>query len=173
MFKVMRDDDAWYYYNNECRWATKAEAEFAMKGIEARNPFLAGKLTVVDSPVTIWEIRVLAGFTYFPTIATNYYHEKPQHAGNWNENIESGKNYMVGRETPMSKFLADYRRPMSRWQKLAYAWAIENPDKMLILENDRYCWQVYKRGDFVEFGLPHHGKGGEKHWMSRTGKTMI
>jgi hypothetical protein len=34
-------------------------------------------------------------------------------------------------------------------------------------------YHIAKRGEYVEFGLPHHCHGGEKYWVSRNGKTKV
>jgi len=34
-------------------------------------------------------------------------------------------------------------------------------------------YHIAKRGEYVEFGLPHHCHGGEKYRVSRNGKTRV
>jgi hypothetical protein len=34
-------------------------------------------------------------------------------------------------------------------------------------------YHIAKRGEYVEFGLPHYSHGGEKYWVSRRGKTKV
>ena len=94
------------------------------------------------------------------------------HTG-WNESIESGKSLMVGKDVPTTQFMKGFSRPMQPWQKAAFIWAKNNPDMILEVESNRYAWQVYVRGEYVEFVLPHHDKGGERAYISRTGKTMV
>jgi hypothetical protein len=59
--------------------------------------------------------------------------------------------------------------------RLAYAWCMANPSRMLVLTSPkpRLIYQIAKRGEYVEFGLPHHCHGGEKYWVSRNGKTKV
>jgi hypothetical protein len=50
-----------------------------------------------------------------------------------------------------------------------------NPSRMLVLSSTkpRFIYHIGKRGEYVEFGLPHHRHGGEKYWVSRNGKTKV
>jgi hypothetical protein len=41
------------------------------------------------------------------------------------------------------------------------------------IDEARLIYHIAKRGEFVEFGLPHHCHGGEKYWVSRNGKTKV
>jgi hypothetical protein len=38
---------------------------------------------------------------------------------------------------------------------------------------NRLIYHIAKRGEYVEFGLPHYSHGGEKYWVSRRGKTKV
>lgn len=73
----------------------------------------------------------------------------------------------------MSRFLKRYSLPLSSWQRMAYDFAIQNPMLVLHVETDRYEWNVYLRGEYVEFRLPYHDKGGEKSYVTRTGRTKV
>lgn len=73
----------------------------------------------------------------------------------------------------MSQFLKRYSSPLSNWQRMAYDFAIQNPMLVLHVETDRYEWNVYLRGEYVEFRLPYHDKGGEKSYVTRTGRTKV
>jgi hypothetical protein len=120
-----------------------------------------------------WLVRAYAGYTYSAHTERNYYADHPEHALGYDYILESGRSYMVGTETPMPEYLRTHRRPMRTWQKLAYQWCMANPDRTLVLRSDRHEWNVYKRGDCVEFGLPHQDLGGERHYVSQTGSSMI
>lgn len=52
---------------------------------------------------------------------------------------------------------------------------IANPSRMLVLTSttSHLIYHICKRGEYVEIGLPHHSHGGEKYWVSRTGKTKV
>jgi hypothetical protein len=91
----------------------------------------------------------------------------------WDDALRAGRDYMAGSDTPMDAFVKRYRSPMRRWQQMAYRWALQHPERMLVLRNDTNFWEVYKRGEYVEFGLPHHDAGGERHYISRNGKSKI
>jgi hypothetical protein len=83
--------------------------------------------------------------------------------------IEAGKSYMVGSDVATADYLKSHRSYMdpNGWMAAAVAYAFANPDKKLIIEGHGsrpLHYQVYKRGNFVEVALPHHGQGGERHW---------
>lgn len=91
----------------------------------------------------------------------------------WDRTIEAGKSYMVGDKISMTKFLKSHSSPLCAWQKLAYQWAIENPDQILHVENRTHEWRVFLHGEYVEFELPYHEKGGERNYVTRSGKTKV
>ena len=70
-------------------------------------------------------------------------------------------------------FLHVYRRPMLDWMVAAYAWARQNPDRVLTLYSGPFSWHVYQRGEYVSFTLPFHESGGEKEYISRDGVSRI
>lgn len=90
------------------------------------------------------------------------------------EGLIAGRNYLVGDDSvPMSQFIKEHRSPCSKWQGLAYLWAKANPDKKLVVDTPTMSWEVYTRGEYVEFALPHHDAGGERHYISENGKSKI
>lgn len=91
----------------------------------------------------------------------------------WDESLRCGRSYLVGPDVPMSEFIKSHRSPLSKWQKLAYAWALANPSEKLVVRGAKNEWEVYVRGEYVEFGLPHHDAGGERHYVSKDGKSKI
>jgi hypothetical protein len=111
----------------------------------------------------------------YPTMATyeNYYATHSDEYGTWDRSIAAGKSYLVGDTQTLAEFIRTHRSSLSAWQKLAYQWALENPTKKLVIDTGRHEWHVYKRGEFVEFGLPHQDKGGERHYISNNGKSKI
>jgi len=96
-----------------------------------------------------------------------------QNIHTWDQSAESGRNLMFGKDVSMSRFIKTHTRSMQPWQKLAFIWAMNHPDMILEVESDRFAWEVYRMGEYVEFFMPDHGKGGEKVFISRTGKTML
>lgn len=102
---------------------------------------------------------------------TSEWHLKPGEFGFWDKIIECGRSYMVGTATSMKEYLRSHSSPLSRWQKLAYSWALQNPDSILEVDTKTHHWRVYLRGEYVEFALPHQSYGGEKHYVTRDGKT--
>ena len=98
--------------------------------------------------------------------------EDPKH-GNWEVALESGRSYLVGSGVSLREFVRKHSSALSGWQRVAYAWCVANPDQCLVLNSrsPRRIYEIKKRGEYVEIGLPHHEHGGEKHWISRDGKT--
>jgi len=115
----------------------------------------------------------------FPYIVTQLSNEYPNGVdrlhGSWDAAVESGRSYLVGIETPMKEFLRRHTSSMSEWQKLAYDWCLANPNSRLVLKSAKpsFEYHAYKRGEYVEIGLPHQEAGGEKHWISRDGKRKV
>ena len=93
--------------------------------------------------------------------------------GSWDVAVESGRSYLVGSSLSLKEFIRKHSSALTRWQRMAYAWCIANPDQCLVLNSRplRRIYEIKKRGEYVEIGLPHHEHGGEKHWISRDGKT--
>lgn len=104
---------------------------------------------------------------------TSEWHLKPGEYGFWDKIIECGRSYMVGTGTPMKEYLSSHSSSLSRWQKLAYDWALQNPGSILEVETKTHDWQVYLRGEYVEFALPHQERGGEKHYVTRDGQKKV
>jgi hypothetical protein len=52
---------------------------------------------------------------------------------------------------------------------MAYASCLASPSRVLVLTSTKpgLIHHIAKRGEYVEFGLPHHCHGGEKNWVSR------
>ena len=107
--------------------------------------------------------------------ANEYRNGEDPHYGDWNRALEAGRNYLVGRDVSLTEFARTHRSSLNDWQRLAYQWCLANPSQALVLRarNGRLIYEIKKRGDYVEIGLPHHDHGGEKHWISRDGKTKV
>jgi len=127
----------------------------------------------VGDKVTPWEIRCIFQTEVFISarIKDHRYLEQDEFWF-WKRIIESGKSYMVG-DIPTSKYLRDYSSSLSKWQKAAYMWAIENSNEILVVETKTHHWRVYQRGEYVEFALPHQEHGGERNYVTRNGKTKV
>ena len=87
--------------------------------------------------------------------------------------LGAGRDYLAGHDMPIEEFKEKYGSRLSSWQREAYKWAIHNPDKKLIVDNNRrygrgrhYEWHVYVRGNQVCFDLPHHDAGGERGYTA-------
>ena len=91
----------------------------------------------------------------------------------WDAIIESGYNYMVGGDMPIAEYLRAHSSSLTLWQRMAYNWCRANPGQRLVIENARYEYHVYLRGEYVEIGLPYHGQGGERYWATRDGKRKV
>lgn len=100
--------------------------------------------------------------------------EDPEY-GRWAQALESGRSYLVGDDVPMSEFLRRHTSALTTWQRQAYLWCLANPLRCLVLRSTapRREYEVRKRGDYVEIGLPHQDWGGERHWITRDGKRKV
>lgn len=104
---------------------------------------------------------------------TSEWHLKPGEYGFWSKIIECGRSYMVGTGTPMKEYLRSHSSPLSKWQKAAFDWVLQNPTSILEVNTKTHHWQVYLRGEYVEFALPHQDHGGEKHYVTKDGKSKV
>lgn len=97
----------------------------------------------------------------------------------WDAIIASGKSYMVGDQVPTEQFLRTHRRALNGWQRIAFKWCMLHPEQQLELRSRRdqgfakRIYEVKRRGEYVEISLPHHGAGGEKHWVTKDGRSKI
>ncbi|CAG0943410.1 hypothetical protein ANRL1_01329 [Anaerolineae bacterium] len=91
----------------------------------------------------------------------------------WNEVIASGKSYLVGKQVPTPVFLKSHTSPLCAWQRHAVELAKLMPDKKVVMISNRLEYHIYTRNDYVEIGLPHQDRGGEKHWVTRNGKSKV
>lgn len=87
--------------------------------------------------------------------------------------IECGKSYLVGRDVATADFIANHTTKLTGWKKPAYAWAVANPLWKLTFDQHGLSWHVNSGGKYVEFALPYHDAGGEKNWISQSGKTLV
>lgn len=141
------------------------------------TPLIVSPLPLAAYPVQTYDIRSHFSFNSNAGVHTTEkqgsWHLEPGEFAFWTRIIESGKSYLVGDDWSMSQFLKRYSSPLSNWQRMAYDFAIQNPMLVLHVETDRYEWNVYLRGEYVEFRLPYHDKGGEKSYVTRTGRTKV
>ncbi len=86
--------------------------------------------------------------------------------------LEAGRSSLVG-NAHAAEFLSRYRSPLTAWQKLAYHFALQNPQVYLIVESRAQYWQISLRGEYVEFHLPHQDQGGELTYISNDGRSKI
>jgi len=123
--------------------------------------------------VTLADVRSAVGRGWRVSTYDNWEPPENDPHAEWDEALRAGRDYMVGSDVPLDEYVKRYRSPMRRWQQVAYEWARKHPNRMLIVVNASNSWEVYKRGDYVELGLPHHDAGGERHYISRDGKTKV
>ena len=123
------------------------------------------------------------GLHYWVSNDKNEYFNRESEYNSWDRVLECGRNYLVGPEVPMKRFLAAHTSSLNGWQRLAFWWCQANPDRVLVLRGTRCgsdlrgcCYRHYEigvRGEYVQIGLPHQDAGGEKHWVTRNGKTKV
>jgi hypothetical protein len=121
-------------------------------------------------PHSFWGHR---GFAYANILKNEYHTMVDDRFRSWDACIESGKGYLVGSDVPTKDFLRSHTSRLCPWQKLAYLWAKQHPAEKMILDGKRYSWSIQARGEYVDFSLPHHDKGGEKGWISCDGRTRV
>lgn len=115
-----------------------------------------------------YTVRVLPGLNEFgPSRAL------PDPWATWEAALADGQSYLCGSSVSRDAFLHLYRRPLLDWMVPAYAWARQNPDRVLTLYSRPFSWHVYQRGEYVSFTLPFHDSGGEKEYISRDGASRI
>lgn len=93
--------------------------------------------------------------------------------GTWDASLAAGKSYLVGDSWSMEAFIAKHRSTLRGWQPAAYEWARQNPYWKLCFTIGHRDWEVYACDAFVTFALPHQDAGGERHYISRDGKTKV
>jgi hypothetical protein len=80
--------------------------------------------------------------------------------------------------TDLKQFLRTHTSDLNDWQQAAYPIAWHYPDVQVIVNTGRYGprrydWVVYRRGEYINFSLPHHDAGGERDYISRDGRTRV
>ncbi len=88
--------------------------------------------------------------------------------GSWREMAAFGRSY-IDSALDMTEYEAKFTKPASTWQRKAYAWAIQNPESAMVLNNRGQTWVVGKRGEYVLFVLP----GKSRAWISRDEKNIL
>lgn len=93
----------------------------------------------------------------------------------WASALECGKSYLVGDSMRMKQFIESHTTRLIGWKPAVWQWCMDHPAWRLEFNMAGNYWvcAASTGGDYVTFGLPHHGRGGERHWISRDGKNMI
>ena len=102
--------------------------------------------------------------------------EKDPTLGKWDDAIEGGKSYLVGRDVPTKKFLSTHSSTISTaWMWLAVQLVTLDPTLEIHAHHDRprLDYVIRRMGEFVLIGLPHQDAGGEKHWITRDLKRKV
>jgi hypothetical protein len=53
--------------------------------------------------------------------------------GTWEKALDVGRSYLVSSTVPLSEFQRVYTSSLNEWQRLAFAWCVANPSRMLVL----------------------------------------
>ena len=129
------------------------------------------------APVGLEDIERLAPSYQVSVLAEpNVYgpsRDRPDPWATWEAALADGQSYLCGSAVSREAFLRVYRRRLLEWMVPAYAWARQNPDRVLTLYSRCFSWHVYQRGEYVSFKLPFHDSGGEKEYISRDGVSRI
>jgi len=130
-----------------------------------------------SAPVRLEDIERLArSYQVLVLAEPNVYgpsRDRPDPWSTWEAALADGQSYLCGSSVSREAFLRLYRRPLLDWMVPAYAWARQNPDRVLTLYSHPFSWHVYQRGEYVSFKLPFHDSGGEKEYISRDGVSRI
>jgi hypothetical protein len=134
-------------------------------------------LPASSAPVRLEDIERLArSYQVLVLAKPNVYgpsRDRPDPWATWEAALADGQSYLCGSSVSREAFLRVYRRPLLDWMVPAYAWARQNPDRVLTLFSRHFSWHVYQRGEYVSFKLPFHDSGGEKEYISRDGVSRI
>jgi hypothetical protein len=112
-------------------------------------------------------LRAMVGRHYSIWNSGNEYHGRPpSEYDQFQRALECGKSYLVGDTWTMAAYKAAYRSATTYWQRLACLICWGHPETRLNLEIEfpKLIYAIYRRGEYVEIGLPHQEHGGEKHW---------
>jgi len=148
---------------------------FLMELAPGKPPVLTAP-PAAPSPVTTSDIELCFKVDYIRATAkamTGDWYLTPGQFGKWDIMMECGRSYMADDGCSMSQYLKSHTSSLSEWQKLAYTYCKENPKMILEVTTRTHFWRVFQHGEYVEFALPHQTKGGEKHYVSRNGKTKV
>lgn len=131
-----------------------------------------GRITTDD--ISLAYVGARRSIVHVTTQENEFWHRRDaDRFSTWDAILLSGKNYLVGESVELVDFLQSHTSRLPHWMQLAWHWCQRYPQRALSVTSHRFEWDVGKRGEFVEFGLPHHDKGGERHWASRDGKTKV
>lgn len=137
--------------------------------------------------VSLDDVRCAAGLIYEVEVQPNPYFSQTAEwtLVTWETLIEVGKAYLVGDKITTKEFVRRHTTRLVTWQGFAVVWALENPKQQLTVESSAWhqgpdrCYVIRARGfadpsgPCVEIGLPYHGQGGERHWITRNAKTRV
>ena len=140
------------------------------------------KPTPITLPVSLHLVRVripdfwaqfCSHVKVWTTEKKDSWYLEPGEFAYWDKVIEEGKSYMAGESLNAREYLKKYSSPLSKWQQLAYDYVIQNPRLILHIMTKTHEWRIFLRGEYVEFMLPYQTRGGEKSYVTRTGRTKV
>lgn len=113
------------------------------------------------------------GFPLHCPVYPNLYAVQSTPYDTWDAAIACGRSYLVGDAVPLSEFLRTHTSALTPAQKVAWSWARVNPAYKFTVSVRGKDWEIYQRGQYVVFALPHHDAGGERTYISRDGRTKV
>lgn len=125
----------------------------------------------IDVPVTSITIADLRNELPFPTyhlhFAPNDYATRTDDRyGTWDAVIAEGKSYLEGAEIPTDIFIKRNRSAVRHWLRSPCAYAYQHPETTVEIHTAQRRYRIYRRGEYVNIGLPYHNFGGEKDWVT-------
>jgi hypothetical protein len=145
--------------------------------VESPKPNLAILLRG-NGPVDLTDLRAsISSNEWRISTHENPYMTDPRYMGRedgaWEVAMKHGMSYMAGIEYPAEPVPTNLISYLNAWQKEAFLYCAANPTRMINIRNSRAEWDIYSRGEYVEFCLPHHDRGGEHSYISCDGKTKV
>ncbi len=118
------------------------------------------------------------GYSYLPLheFPNQYSNDPDDNYKSFDKALESGKSYLVGDGIPTDEFKRTHKSSIEKWMRAIVRYCEQRPETKIGFTINRgnfapYEYVIYKRGEYVNIGLPHQDAGGERDWITKDGKT--
>jgi hypothetical protein len=133
------------------------------------SPELEAKFPSMSLEDQMGLLRNMCGRTASIWTGTNeYFGREPSEYDKFERCLEGGRDYLVGSVVSMAAFRRTHRSTPILWQRLACIIAWVHPETAIHVEIPfpRLEYDIKRRGEYVDIGLPHQDAGGEKNWIA-------